>query len=56
MNSVIQAQIHDEADRILHSANAHGKGKIPIILPPEIVAQTGLFSFGQETSQGEGKL
>ena len=33
-----------------------GKGMNPIILLPAIVGQTGLFSLGETTSLGEGKL
>ena len=54
-----RVQILNDTDCISLSTNTLGKGMNPIILPPatvKIVGQTGFFSFGAETSLGEGKL
>ena len=59
MDTVTQVQILDESDCISHSTNSLGKGMNPIILSPamgKIVGQTRLFSPGEATSLGEGKL
>ena len=59
MDTVTRVQILDETDCISHCTNNLGKGMNPIILPlamGKIVGQTGCFSFGEATSQGEGKL
>ena len=54
MDTVTRVQILDKTDCISHSTNTLGKGINPIILPP--VGQTRLFSLGEATSLGEGKL
>ena len=54
-----RVHILDETDCISHSTNTPGKGINPIILPPsmgKIVGQTRVFSLGEATSLGEGKL
>ncbi len=59
MNTATRVQILDETDWISYSTNTLGKGLNPIILPPfmgKIVGQTRLFSLGQATCLGEGKL
>ena len=56
MDTATRVQILDEADCISHT---RGKGMNPIILPPamgKIVGQTRVFSLGEATSLGEGKL
>ena len=51
-----RVQILDKTDCISHRTNTLGNGMNPIILPPAIVRQTRLFSPGEATSLGEGKL
>ena len=57
MDTAKRVQILDETDCISRSTNTLGKGMNPIILPPAMgKGQTGLFSLGEATSLGEGKL
>ena len=57
--NTISEDIQGKFNDIKNSTNTLGKSMNPIILPPamgKIVGQTGLFSLGEATSLGEGKL